>query len=531
MKLQHLAWITAALTATAIGCSKEPDPLAAEGESCSIDADCESTLACRNEVCVARAGTGNNVRDPDAGPEDDGGPDTPDPVVDEDYVVSYTVRNLNNEDTLWVYDTDADEHTRVTPDGETCNRGCYISDSLGHYIYSEANGPNFNVFVAPLDASFTPGAGTQIAENVRRVGVIGDHVTYVREEGLNVAYAYNLANGSEVKIGVIGDPAGTEGDWTFDPASGHAVVYSPTLQTLDVRIGSFGAEISDVTYTVDSSNFQETSGSYYGSTIPTAFSRDGNVMAMLTLSGPNDYGLCSSANDCTDGPGQRCGRFGRCSAIEVAVRFFDMNKLDNLGNPCSADAACGGIHTCDIPAETAVDQAVCMPRRVALGLPAQQLQQGETGCALTSGNDDYFYTEVRAPLTFGEDGQVYLTAARACGDLNMEHTAILRINPDNGAKTTVYSNEGEGFVADNCYNAAESAIDVTNCTIWVQRAALSPKANQLVFVGTNPNVTEPGLAQTNVDLWIVDRDGANHAWVGGRPQAERVRTFTVHPPR
>lgn len=536
MKLMH--WFCSLLVALTliVGCSKpEEDPKAKEGESCLVDADCESGLACRADVCVVRA-VEPDMGGTDGG-ENNGSPDMDvPPVEDEDYIISYILSDDSDAETLWVYDTANQTHTQVSPEGTTCRLGCWLTRDLTQFITTRSNGVNFDILTAPVNADLTVTEATQpIVEDVRRVEVHGNLVTYVREEdGENLAYYKPAAGGSEVLVGSIGALNTTEGDWAIDPVTEKAAVYNATLQTMDIKLGELGDTIDTLAYTIDSSNYQETSGSYFGGSIPTAFSTDGQYMALVTQKAPMDYNLCENASECM-GPGQRCGRFGRCSAIEVAVHFIDLNKIGDemgdLGTACSADSACGPVHTCDIPADTAVDQATCIPRRVVLGLPGQQMQEGQTGCALTQGNDDYKYTDVRGPITFGPDGGLYLTAARACGEFDFELTDILRLSPTSSDYSVVYGNPGKNFSADDCYDPVEDKIDVENCTIWIERAHISPEGNSIAFIGTNPNVIEPQLTQTHVDLWTVGRDGENHTWVGQHPERDVVEDLRVHPPR
>jgi hypothetical protein len=513
------------------GCSKpDEDPKAGEGEACTVDADCQSGLACRGDVCVKRSGTDTGL---DAGGDASGDDDMgTGPVEDEDYFISYILQDAQDNTTLWVYDTATGQHTQVSPDGADCRLGCWLSDDLGTLITAQSNEAAFDVLTTPLNTSFeTDGNATPIASGVRRIEVRGNIVTYVKEEGgSNNAYYQELGGGGETLVGTIGEANATEGDWHLDPESSAGVLYNATLQTLDVKIGELGDELQELTYTLNSENYQMTSGSYFGGSIPTAFSPDGKRMAFVTQKAPLDYNLCDDASECL-GPGQRCGQFGRCAAIEVAVHFFDLDNLDNLGEACSADDTCGPVHTCDIPAEDAVDQAVCIPRRVVLGLPGDQMQNGQTGCALTEGNEDYHYTDIRSPISFGPDGDLYLTAARACGEFNIEDTDILRLSPESSDYSVVWGNDGVNFSPDDCYDPVEEAVDVTNCTVWIERAMISPGGNELAFIATNPNVVEPALAATNVDLWTVKRNGADHAWVGEHGELSVVEDVRVHPPR
>lgn len=529
MSVGTMRWLAVLSLLVAMGCSKKDDPLAKEGEACTVDADCEDGLACRDQACVVRAGGDMGNNETDGGDENNTSNNVT--VNDEDYYVSYTLRDIDRTDTLWIFDTETGDHTQITPEGESCPLGCWVSGDLDFYLVARANGANFDVLAAPLNGFEVQGQPMPIAEDVRRIEVLGNAITYVREEeGENRAYYLPLDGSMEILLGTIGGVMATEGDWHLDTESGLGVVFNATLQTMDVKVGSLGSEVSELTYTIDSSNYQETSGSYFGGSIPTAFSADGSVMAVVTTA-PNDYNLCENESECT-GVGQRCGRFGRCSAIEVTVHFFDLSKIDgsdgHLGQPCSADDTCGPIHTCDIPAEDAVDQAVCIPRRVVLGLPGQQMQNGQTGCALTSGNDDLFYTEIRPPISFGADGALYVAAARACDEANIEHTAILRLQPDSYDYAPITSNEMSDFSADDCYDPVEERIDTTNCTIWIQRALVSPGGNSIAFVGTNPNVLDSALAESNVDLWTIKRNGDDREWVGGHAELDVVRNFAVH---
>lgn len=525
-------WIFAGIVVgLSAGCSKPDDPKAKEGEACTVDADCESGLACRNDVCVARTVTDGGM---DAGGDGmtEEGDMTIGPVEDEDYFISYILQDAEDNTTLWVYNTASGEHTQVSPDGTDCRLGCWLSDDLSTLITAQSNAAQFDILTTPLDTTFATSGNTMtIAQSVRRIEVHGNTVTYVKEDGgVNNAYYQNLGGGGETLVGAIGQANATEGDWYVASESNTGVLYNATLQTLEVKIGELGSELEELTYTLNSENYQETSGSYFGGSIPTAFSDDGKLMAMVTQKAPLDYNLCENASECL-GPGQRCGRFGRCAAIEVAVHFFDLDNLDNLGEPCSADEACGPVHTCDIPAEDAVDQAVCIPRRVVLGLPGQQMQNGQTGCAITDGNEDYYYTDIRAPISFGADGNLYLTGARACGDFNIEDTDILRLSPESSDFQVVWGNEGVNFSPDDCYDPVEEKVDVTNCTVWIERAIVSPGGNELAFIGTNPNVVEPALAETNVDMWTVKRNGEDHAWVGKHGELSVVKDIRVHPPR
>src|SRR5690606_34203399 len=111
----------------------------------------------------------------------------------------------------------------------------------------------------------------------------------------------------------------SEAGWAIDAVTKQAAVFVHSLQTMDVFIGTLGQPITNKVFTVNAENYQEVSGSYFGGNVPAAFSPDGKYLSFLTIA-PNDYGTCNnpgddSSPDCA-GPGQRCGRFKRCTAQE-----------------------------------------------------------------------------------------------------------------------------------------------------------------------------------------------------------------------
>lgn len=529
-------WLASAALAASLvapGCSKpEEDPKGKEGDVCTVDSDCSDGLACRNDVCVTKAG-GDDMGGGDGGTDDSGGGNNGannGPIVDEDIIVSYILEDSNVQ-SLWVWDSASGTHYPSSPDGMDCRLGCFLTEDLTKFVTVQSNGPNFDILAADVGADYAASSDTEaVAVNVQRVEVVGNVVSYIREDaGELQAYYRALDGSSEVFVGTIGSTTGTSGDWHVDVATQMGAVYTATLQTMDVKIGALGEEIAEVSFTIDSSNYQDVSGSYFGGQVPTAFSPDGKTMAIVTQKAPLDTNTCESVAECL-APGERCGRFGRCAAIQVAVHFFDLENLENLGQPCSADEVCGPVHTCDIANEMQIDQATCIPRRITLGLPPDQRQgdPAQTGCELTDGNQDFYYSQVRAPLSFGQNGNLYLVAGRSCGDYNIDDTDILELNPTRDTFETVWGNDGVPFDPDKCWDPVEQKPDVAECTVWVQKAVISPGGNMLAFAATNPNVAEPALASATLDLWTVKRDGSGHDWVGGHGQFSSVKDIRMH---
>ncbi|MEZ4460459.1 MAG: hypothetical protein R3E66_12195 [bacterium] len=535
MKLRML--LATAILACACSDDNSGTKKKAEGEACAVDSECQSGLLCRNDVCVQTSVVDCDGGDCGGDVGTDGGANNANNITPEDYYISYSLKSsIDSTVALKLYDTATQETVTVSPDGVDCLRGCWVNKSLTKFytLATNVDTPgSFDVLAAPLDASKKAmGTGTTIATAVRAIEPIEDGLLYVRNnDGSNVAYYMDSA-GVEIEIGTIGSSETTEGDAFVSPDTNLSVVFNPTLQTLDISVSALGTPVTaaDKIYTIDSQNYQEVSGSYFGGDVPAAVSADGKYLAVMTTKAPLDTNACTDASDCT-GVGERCGRFGRCTSIQLAIHFIELDKADNLGAPCSGDAACGPVHVCDIPADTQLDKAVCAPRRVVLGMPGQQ-QQGNPprpGCELTAGRADLFYTDLRAPMSFGKDGGLYVVGSRDCGELNMPDADILRLTPTSSDYSVVFGNPGQNFDDAKCYNAAEQKPDDQNCVLYIGNAQLSPQGNQLAFTATNPLVIEPSLADSTLDIWKVDRDGTNRSWVGGNTELRSASGVRVHP--
>jgi hypothetical protein len=528
--------VASALLLAACSDDKVEPKLKVEGDECQVDSECQSGLLCRDLVCIASTTVDCGDMCVDS-PDATNNVANNNVIVDEDYFISYLLKDsIDSTVSLKLYDTKTLETVTVNPPDVDCLRGCWLNESLTKF-YSLATNVvtpgTFDLLVFALDADKkASGTSTIVAQGVRGVELINDGFIYVRATGTeNIAY-YLDATGTEIEIGVIGGVSTTEGDAFVSPVAQTAIVYNATLQTLDVSVTPLGTPVTaaDKIYTLNSENYQEVSGSYFGGNVPSAISKDGKYLAILTTKAPLDTNACTDASQCT-GVGERCGRFGRCSSIQLAVHFIDLTKTDNLGEPCSGDDACGPIHICDIPSDTQLDKAVCAPRRVLLGLPGQQ-QQGNpprSGCDLTAGSDDLFYTDVRSPLSFAADGSLYFVASRNCGELNMPDADILRLTPTSSTHEVVFGNDGKNFDDAKCYNAAEQKPDDQNCILYTDSAVLSPGGNQLAFTATNPLVIEPSLADSTLDIWRVDRDGQNRSWLGGNTELRSASALRVHP--
>jgi hypothetical protein len=393
----------------------------------------------------------------------------------------------------------------------------------------EGSAGRFNVFTAPVSDFEVQGGGEMFVENVASAKIAQNAVTYSKEEGGQfLAYYQPLDGGSEVNLGSLGSSSSSTGNWFISPEADQGVRFTYTPQTLDLSFDSLDGHLDANTFTVDAQNYQQTSGGYFGQSMPIAISDDATVAGFVTVA-PNNYGACQDASECS-GPGQRCGRFNRCTAIEVTAHFVDIDKIDELGGPCGGPGTCSEIHTCDQSGEDTAD-ATCIPKRVVLGLPELPQQAGQNGCDLTEGNADYHYTTLEGPITFDGAGNLYGAAARDCaGSDDVGDSDILKIDPRSGDYEVVWGNPDTGYDPDACWDAENERPSDEECKPYVSAARLSPGNNELAFLATTPHVGEPRLASKSADLWTVKRDGEDHQWVGELESTQAVITeIHVHP--
>ncbi|MBA2662613.1 MAG: hypothetical protein H0U74_09990 [Bradymonadaceae bacterium] len=527
--LGRVALLVAVLGAAA--CSD--DGRTKSGGSCENASECKDDLVCQGNVCVEPTPNNNEV---------DAGPDAVEqPIEPEDYRISYSLEKITTPKTYELRLLSGDSDIKLNPDNVSCGppQECMVSLDLKHFVYTRDNADSvgtLDVYVATItDEMVVDGDGELLVSSVRGPRLVDNHLTYSRtENNLIKAFYRVLGTADEVFIANLAAVGSSEGTWFIDPKVNKGVVYLHDLQTMDVFVGDLGRPITNKVFTVNSENFQDISGSYFGGYVPTAFSADGKYLSFLTTA-PNDYARCQMPNsydapECT-GPGQKCGRFKRCTAQEVTLHFIEIARMAELDDECIDATACGSVHHCDAASDTEYDTARCIAGRTVFGLPKSPYQGSPAteGCVLTHENPAYQYTDLRGPLGFGPDGKLYAVAARRCDELNIEKTDIIRVDPVTRAYEVVWGNDWKDYADGNCYDDQNRRVDVTNCVVQVRNAQLSPQGKELVFLATNPNVTDPGLAGSTMDLWSVRRNGLAHDWIGKHSIINTVQAYTIHP--
>jgi hypothetical protein len=544
----HIAAVGLLVTAfVGSGCSG--DDGGGVGDACEVDADCKEGLRCRGGECVEP--TGGNNGNPDAGDTGEDG-DTGDTPMEEDYFVSYVIADTlggsNRELRVW---STADQTETTLDLGDVdCANGCWINRNASHVIFKKptVSGPDNSddVFKIPLDASLTPqgdaSSAEEIAQGVTGVRVIENVVTF--KEGDTAKY-HNLADGSENELDAVGDSG-----WYVNAEANVSLIYDPvpaTRQNLDIYMGDASGGAQKV-FQVNSENYQEIGGSYYGSDVPTAVSPDGSIVAFVT-SGPNNYDRCEDASECA-GPEKKCGFMNFCTRRELTVRFIEVANKGDLGMPCGGEGTCGDIHECYQPSDGTED-AVCVPGRVVVGVPKspeRPAAPGDSpvnGCELTKDAlDSHPYTAFNGPFSFDAQGNFYGVGVRDCteqtgaGYSNIAQGDIVRIDPRSGELERIYGNFGEEFDPDNdgepddpdaCYDVDEMELLPQQCNVYVDGALLSPGGNEFAFTATNMNVTDPSLAKSTLDIWTVLSNGEDVSWEAEHNQDKTVKSFNVHP--
>lgn len=546
--MKRAGWAIGMCAALWMGCSEEAPSKAKEGEACAVDADCDSGLVCRAQVCTQKAVV-PDMSGLDMSMTDDGNNNNNQPTP-EGHMLSYVETDEfvpAKPRFLWTVDTATGTRVQASEEAQDCAYGCWLSGDLKYYTYlrpSAARPGTFDVWVADMGADLkVTGEGTVVVPAVDRVKVNGNILSFVKED--NKAYYRTFGRDDETLIGDVGPAEQAQGSWHLDDKAGKVVFFKPTLQTLDIAVADFGEAAGAVDYTIDATNYQAVSGSYFGSTVPTAFSRDGKVMAVLTTA-PNNYNTCQTSADCT-GVGQHCGEKKLCSAIEVTVQFFDLERLTDLpqynmpesGKSCTANDQCGAIHECYIPSATQLDKARCRPRQVVVGLPRTPEQPRidspkKNGCDATRGTDKD-YTGLRAPLGFDAQGALYVLGERKCEDLqgetNIPDTDILKLKPTSSTVEVVYGNPGKNFDEMACYDSAERRPTPETCIITMTTAVVSPEGKEISFLGTNPEANL-GKAAVSMNVWSVLTDGSNVRWFGKVGELfKRVDSIVAHPKR
>lgn len=519
-----------------VGCSDDTDTGAKEGESCATSSDCKKELVCRNDQCVTPTvidedATSDDTETPDGSDEPD--VEEPEEIDAADYYISYLLEDqLEETEFLHVLSTEDGTDHQISDADHPCDRGCWLTEDMSYFAWAEVDPDStagLNIFAVEVVDFVLQGDGEQVASGALSISAAGNGITYRRD---GTSYYLPLSSGGEEReiAGLAGD--GPMGGWYVDPGADVAFAFSPTLDSLELKVGTFEDLAFDSVFTLNAVNYAGGAGSYYGSTMPVAVSPDGTLLAFITKA-PNDYRECGTAQDCP-GPVKICGANNFCSVLEITANFLDLENVDKLGGECSTSEDCGGVHQCYQPGPAA--DATCIPGRVALGLPDtpyQRANPGDTprsGCELSKDDATYEYTQFEAPISFDNDGNLYGAARRDCvSEGTVGDSDIIKINPRTKEYGVVWGNSSTGFDPSKCWDADNQVVDISECEPYISAAVVSPDGNDIAFSATNPNIDNEDFGKRNLDIWSVLRNGEEHDWVGGHNVFQTVDRIAVHP--
>ncbi len=553
-----------------------------EGEVCTSMDDCEDGEICEDEVCVEPEGdidcelhedcpSGMLCEDGDICVEDEGeiactsqdecpdgrfcedeicvidpfGPFAePVEIEDEHYFASFLADPaLDSAETeIWIVDNDANASQLDTGNidcGEV--RSCTLSEDQTHLIIIDdaSSGDGFDVLTAPVDVDSlsVQEDPTPMVESVTRPRVRGNGVKFRQaESGTHVGY-FQAHDGAKQELVTLHDVnASLPEAYDFDPTSERILNLVPSsLDSLNIYVSNLDGEppLGDILAHIDGSNRPGDAGSLFVSeSSVSGFSEDGRFVAYAT-SGPNDHEFCSSDSECSQ-TGHVCGTDGRCVAVEPTVHVIDMAYADKVASsaPCTSHDDCGPVNRCDSGSDD-FDGGVCQPQRIPVGLPVSP----GPGCEATRNDGSFAFTDIEGPITFGPDHRVYFVGQRHCirtaadpeddVESDIPRTAILAGDLTTGEYEEIYGNlDGEDYSAADCSGDAGTSVG-SECYIFIDNARLSPRGNELVFMGSNPTVS-PGLAENRKEIWRVRRDGTQPMRIGGLSGAHSALEVAVH---
>jgi len=558
---RSLLWSIAAVVVTGgmfAGAGCGDDGKAGEGDDCSVSNDCKSELVCRQSVCVRpdRVDAGSDAGD--TGDTEPDGSDSNEPEP-EDYFISYVLeKGQDGAGRMRVFNTADGTDVAVSPESIDCSFNCWLSKDMNHFIHArDAGAGAFDVLVAEVGSDLkAEGEGEVLVEEVEDLAVGNGVVTYRKagDSPSETTFFKPIEGGQEQSVGPV-DP--TDGDWFVDPEHDLGVLFSvgDSSQTLEMKVGGANSRESDSTYTFGGSNFQEESGSFFGGNVMTEASDDGERLAVAFTGAPNSYQSCNretrndpwSTEECDTSNMFKCGEQGRCTRLEVTVHVVDLDRVGELGEQCQfgREGACGPIHECDAPSAQQASEAQCIPSRTVVGVPEtnQGPMRETSGCETVEQDTSIRFTSVRGPLSFDQEGNVYLVGERDRSCIRSRFTdvpqnrrdrigpnsQVVKVDPESGEFEVL---EGlpsdELFDPGNCFDEAEGALDITEaCKVWVDRARVSPGGDEVAFTATNPNTSSWPKSADFVNLWHMLRDGSEK-WFTGDVETNTLDTTTFY---
>lgn len=362
-----------------------------------------------------------------------------------------------------------------------CRYRCDLTPDMAYLIYADSADPQTLRSVALGDDFQPSGDSSIIATGVTGYSIAEGAVAYI---SANTVFYHDLATGTDTQLeelqGLGGVALSGDGSTVLVKR-----VTSVTGTTMDlVRYAPDGGDGATVFTFEDALP----TGSLLGGNEPTAISPNGQFAVVMT-SYRNQTNICATNADCTE-PGFTCpvgSVNSRCISQQLTAQVVNLQAVNQLGQPCAADADCGERHFCDLTAPDSTGQGQCLPGRVVLGYTGQ-----DTCSVLRVGE----YNGVVGRVQWVNDRQVASVLSNSCGGQNVDITDLVLVDTANGDVRPLIENPGQPF--GGCENSVEQCYEASECVVEYYNSAVSPGGAWFGLVG------DSYTSANNPEAWLYD---------------------------
>ncbi len=434
-----------------------------------------------------------------------------DVVRETTFPIGYILRNrseipdIEQGGNYFIVASDNSQMVRVNPDEISCHLGCQLSDDLEWFIWTERDGLETNLMAVPVLSLNYEGAMLDMAQaEIVAVDVQGFYVggsTIAFQDSNFKVVAGELPGDNAIELATVGDIQGSQGGFYLRPDGAQVITWTVTLDSMTLSRHDLDTNETDLEfYKFESTGFGGT-GSFYTSSERMSWSPDSSKLATISTA-LVDTNRCTNDDEC-NGVDEICGNNARCTSQRLTVNMISMADVRKLGEACTSDTDCGGVHFCDFSDPADANSGRCLPGRLDLG-PA-----GPRQCAVISSGE---FSDVREDVVWAPDSNsLYLLASEDCDNFNVPRSSILKVSGDLKETTPIYENPGVNFEVGNCYDDGEQQFVAgeESCVVEVEQIALAPSGETIIFTGTAP----AAASANRYDLYTIDRKGErNKKW-------------------